>query len=168
MGVPLGSTALGQDPTPGKYGCTVAHAVGLQTDKETGKRVAGEIRVADAEAKFSVTIEEHKQLPEDRCFSSSAVDDLKKLRSGEQPGDPSRTRFYRLHSYFRSCLARFKLTMSGGPIGTYYAGKSAHLFTAYHEFGYFRLFNDLSFVWDLTNFDGDYYLLEGKCEKMRD
>src|SRR5262245_21423721 len=32
------SMVFGQDPTPGKYSCSIANIVGLQTNSETGSR----------------------------------------------------------------------------------------------------------------------------------
>src|SRR6266436_3852121 len=84
------SVVFGEDPSPtvGKYSCSVGNIVGLQTNSQTSKRLAGRID-ADAKQKFFVTIEENKQLPEDWCFSPDALDDLKKLRRGEKPGTNS-------------------------------------------------------------------------------
>jgi hypothetical protein len=84
---------FGQDPTPGKYSCSIANIVGLQTNSQTGNRFAGSIVLAEQQQKFFVTIEDNKQLPEDWCFSDDALDDLKRLRRGEKPGKNSKTQF---------------------------------------------------------------------------
>src|SRR5260221_13716187 len=83
------SMVFGQDPTPGKYSCYIAHIVGLQTTSQTGDRFAGSIVLAERQQKFFVTIEDNKQLPEDRRFRADALDDLKRLRRGGQPGTNS-------------------------------------------------------------------------------
>jgi hypothetical protein len=62
--------SFGQDPTPGKYSCSIANIVGLKTDLLAERQ------------KFFVTIENNKQQPEDWCFSAEALDNLKKLRRG--------------------------------------------------------------------------------------
>src|SRR5262249_6417402 len=69
------SVVFGEDPSPtvGKYSCSVDNIVGLQTNSQTGTRLAGRTD-ADAQQKFFVTIEANKQLPEDRCFSADALD----------------------------------------------------------------------------------------------
>jgi len=41
------SMVFGQDPTPGKYSCSIANIVGLQTDSQTGSRFPGNIVPAD-------------------------------------------------------------------------------------------------------------------------
>ena len=84
------SFVLGEDrpPTAGKYPCSVANIVGLETSPQTrSRRFAGRIALAEKQQKFFVTITElteNNQALEKWCFSASALDDLRKHRRGEK------------------------------------------------------------------------------------
>jgi hypothetical protein len=151
-------------PKPGKYFCYISNMVGLQTNSQTKQRYAGKINLSDGNEKFFITIEKNEQLPEDRCFSPSALDDLKKLRRGETPGKDSETYFLYRSLYFHTCEARFKLTTSGDPIPASYYAMNTHVFT--DGFSQFWLTSNLSYVWNFNNSGGDHYLAEGRCEKI--
>src|SRR5262249_11281004 len=123
------SVVFAEDPSPtvGKYFCSVDNIVGLQTSSQTGTRIAGRID-ADAQQKFFVTIEENKQLPEDRCFSADALDDLKKLRRGEKPGTNSKAYFLDPLMFFTACQAQFRLSTNGSPIDSLYHSDNLNIF----------------------------------------
>jgi hypothetical protein len=152
-------------PTLGKYFCYIGSSVGLQTNSQTGNRYAGKITYPENETKFFVTIEENNQPTEDWCFGSSALDDLKKIRRGEKIDSTSKTYFLNDGTFYDVCLARYKLKISGGPLGhpTYFAS-APHVFR--DLFSQFWISNDLSYVWYADNSSGDHYLTEGKCEKI--
>jgi hypothetical protein len=159
------SVVFGEDPSPtvGKYSCSVGNIVGLQTNSQTGTRFAGRID-ADAQQKFFVTIEENKQLPEDRCFSADALDDLKKLRRGEKPGTNSKANFLDPLMFFRACQAQFRLSTNGSPIDSLYHSDNLNIFR--DEFSQFWIKNGLSYIWQFQDLKGNAYVAEGKCEKI--
>ena len=159
------SVVFGEDPSPtvGKYSCSVDNIVGLQTSSQTGTRFAGRID-ADAQQKFFVTIEENKQLPEDRCFSADALDDLKKLRRGEKPGTNSKANFLDPLMFFRACQAQFRLSTNGSPIDSLYHSDNLNIFR--DEFSQFWIKNGLSYIWQFHDLKGNAYVAEGKCEKI--
>ena len=159
------SVVVGEDPSPtvDKYSCSVDNIVGLQTSSQTGTKFAGRID-ADAQQKFFVTIEENKQLPEDRCFSADALDDLKKLRRGEKPGTNSKTYFLDPLMFFTACQARFRLSTNGSPIDSLYHSDNLNIFR--DEFSQFWIKNGLSYIWQFHDLKGNAYVAEGKCEKI--
>ena len=159
------SVVFGEDPSPkvGKYSCSIANIVGLQTNSQTGTRFADRIDT-DAQ-KFFVTIEENKQLPEDRCFSADALDDLKKLRRGEKPGTNSKTHFQDPLMFFTACQAQFRLSTNGSPIDSLYHSDNLNIFR--DEFSQFWIKNDLSYVWQFHDLKGNAYVAEGKCENIK-
>jgi hypothetical protein len=159
------STVLGEDrpPTAGKYSCYVANIVGLETNPQTRKRLAGRIELAKGQQKFFVTITEpteNQGVSEKWCFSASALDDLRKHRRGVKE-----TYFANSFMYYAACQARFTLSTNGGPMtGVYYAADSPNLFR--DDFSQFWLTNRLSYIWQFTNLKSDVYVAEGKCEKV--
>jgi hypothetical protein len=154
-----------KSPTLGKYFCFIGNSVGLQTNSQTSNRYAGKITYPENLKKFFVTIEENKQLPEDWCFGSSALDDLKKLRRGETPDRTSKTYFLNDGSFYNVCQARYTLKISGGPsVPLTYFASNTNLFR--DHFSQFWITKDLSYVWYADNSSGDHYLTEGKCEKI--
>jgi hypothetical protein len=159
------SVVFGEDPSPtvGKYSCSVGNIVGLQTNSQTGTRFAGRID-ADAQQKFFVTIEENKQLPEDRCFSADALDDLKKLRRGEKPGTNSKANFLDPLMFFTACQAQFRLSTNGSPVDSLYYSDNLNIFR--DEFSQFWIKNGLSYIWQFHDLKGNAYVAEGKCEKI--
>jgi hypothetical protein len=162
------SLALCEDsnsPSVGKYFCYIGNSVGLQTNSQTGNRYTGKITYPENEKKFFATIEANKQLGEDWCFSSSALDDLRKLRRGETPDRTSKTFFLSDRVFFNACQARYILTISGGPIKRpAYFSERTNVFS--DGTSQFWISNDLSYVWNVDNSGGDHYLNEGKCEKI--
>ena len=154
------SVVFGEDPSPkvGKYSCSIANIVGLQTNSQTGTRID-----ADAQ-KFFVTIEENKPFPEDWCFSADALDDLKKLRRGEKPGTNSKTHFQDPLMFFTACQAQFRLSTNGSPIDSLYHSDNLNIFR--DEFSQFWIKNGLSYVWQFHDLKGNAYVAEGKCEKI--
>ena len=159
------SVVFGEDPSPtvGKYSCSLDNIVGLQTNSQTGTRFAGSID-AYAQQKFFVTIEENKQLPEDRCFSPDALDDLKKLRRGEKPGTNSKANFLDPLMFFTACQAQFRLSTNGSPIDSLYHSDNLNIFR--DEFSQFWIKNGLSYIWQFHDLKGNAYVAEGKCEKI--
>jgi hypothetical protein len=160
------SFVLGEDrpPTAGKYSCSVANIVGLETNPQTRKRVAGRIELAEKQQKFFVTIAEvtdNEQVLEKWCFSASALDDLRKHRRGEKE-----TYFANSFMYYAACQARFTLSTSGGPMtGVYYAADSPNLFR--DDFSQFWLANNLFYTWQFYEpSKRNAYVAEGKCEKI--
>ena len=158
------SAVFGEDPSPtvGKYSCSIDNTVGLQTNSQTGTRLAGRMDT-DAQ-KFFLTIEENKQLPEDWCFSAAALDDLKKLRRGEKPGTNSKTHFQDPLMFFTACQAQFRLSTNGSPIDSLYHSDNLNIFR--DEFSQFWIKNGLSYVWQFHDLKGNAYVAEGKCEKI--
>src|SRR5262245_30889740 len=146
------SVVFGEDPSPtvGKYSCSVEHIVGLQTSSQTGTRFAGRID-ADAQQKFFVTIEENKQLPEDRCFSADA-------------GTNSKANFLDPLMFFTACQAQFRLSTNGSPIDSLYHSGNLNMFR--DEFSQFWIKNCLSYIWQFHDLKGNAYVAEGKCEKI--
>src|SRR5215475_9619148 len=159
------SVVVGEDPSPtaGKYSCSVDNIVGLQTSSQTGTKFAGRID-ADAQQKFFVTIEENKQLPEDRCFSADALDDLKKLRRGEKPGTNSKANFLDPLMFFRACQAQFRLSTNGSPIDSLYHSDNLNIFR--DEFSQFRLRSGLSYIWQFHDLKGNACVAEGRGGKI--
>ena len=157
------SMVFGQDPTPGKYSCSIANIVGLQTNSETGSRFAGSVVLAEPQQKFFVTIEDNPQ-PEDWCFSAEALDNLKKLRRGEKPKTNSRAHFLDPSMFFTACQAQFRLSTNGGPIDSLYYSDNLNIFR--DEFSQFWLRNGLNYVWHFVDLNGNAYLAEGECEKV--
>ena len=162
------SFVLGEDgpPTAGKYSCSVANLVGLETSPQTRKkRFAGKIELAEKQQKFFVTITElaeNDQVLEKWCFSASALDDLRKHRRGEKE-----TYFSNSFMYYAACQARFTLSTSGGPMtGVYYAADSPNLFR--DDLSQFWLTNNLSYTWQFfePSKRRNAYVAEGKCEKL--
>jgi hypothetical protein len=143
------SIVFSQDPTPGKYSCSIANIFGLQ-------------KLAERQ-KFFVTIEDNKQQPEDWCFSAEALDNLKKLRRGEKPDAKSKT-FLEPWMFFTACQARFRLSTNGGPVDGLYHSDNLAIFR--DEFSQFWLRNGLNYVWYFVDLKGNAYLAEGGCEKV--
>src|SRR4051794_28739993 len=112
LGVLIGPLpALSQGPfaTPGNYSCFVANSVGLRFGDKT---IAVKITYPDNKKKFFVTIAENKQLPEDKCLGTSAVDDLKKLRRSDVRNLRNFTAqayFFSDSSYYEECQAQYTL-----------------------------------------------------------
>jgi len=146
------SIVFGQDPTPGKYSCSIANIVGLKTDSLAERQ------------KFFVTIEDNKQQQEDWCFSAEALDNLKKLRRGEKPDTNSRPHFLDPSMFFTACQAQFRLSTNGGPIDSLYYSDNLNIFR--DEFSQFWLRNGLNYVWHFVDLRGNAYLAEGGCEKV--
>src|SRR4029450_3171462 len=94
---------------------------------QAGTRFAGR-KDPDAQQRFFVTIEENKQLPEDRCFSADALDDLKRLRRGEKPRTTPTTQFLDPSMSFTACQAQFRLSTNGGPIDSLYHSDNLNIF----------------------------------------
>jgi len=158
------SMVFGQDPTPGKYSCSIANIVGLQTDSQSGSGFAGSIVPAERQQTFFVTIEDNKQQPEDWCFSAEALDNLKKLRRGEKPDTKSKTYFLDPSMFFTACQARFRLSTNGGPVDGLYHSDNLAIFR--DEFSQFWLRNGLNYVWQFVDLKGNAYLAEGRCVKV--
>ena len=156
------SIAFGQDPTPGKYSCSIANIVGLPTDSQTGSRNAGSI--AERQQTFFVTIEDNKQQPEDWCFGAEALDNLKKLRRGEKPDAKSKT-FLEPWMFFTACQARFRLSTNGGPVDGLYHSDNLAIFR--DEFSQFWLRNGLNYIWQFVDLKANAYLAEGRCQKVK-
>ena len=157
------SLVFGEGPSPkvGKYSCSIANIVGLQTNSQTGTRFAD--RTDTDPQKFFVTIEENKQLPEDRCFGADALDDLKKLRRGEKPDANSKTQFQDPLMFFTACQAQFRLSTNGSPIDSLYHSDNLNIFR--DEFSQFWIKNGLSYIWQFHDLKGNAYVAEGKCEE---
>jgi hypothetical protein len=159
----------------GKYVCVTDRAVGIQTAERTHERFAGAIQVSPERQKFFVTIQkveraEPPHLLKDGfiehnfqyCFNKEAISKLDEQweKGGLNYGGPN------INDFAEWCLARSRIEVNAGlGAGKYYStGKNVFV----DGFGNkFHISSGWKFLWSFTNFAGDFYMLEGRCDLIR-
>jgi len=143
------STAVGADPSLGSYSCTAERAVGLQGDGATGQRYGGRIELPAAEKRFGLSLGRTEVGQGRRCRP-------------RQPGnrdDPANDEY----SLWWFCRATTELTFSGGKYEPSLRGDDTNIFRDRLS-GWFHLADDLRYVFAYTDFAGNFFLEEGRCE----
>jgi hypothetical protein len=145
----LAAGTVAAEPAFGGYSCTADRAVGLQGDIETDRRYAGRIELRAAEKRFGVTLGRTEVGQGRRCKPRRAGD------PDTPPGDE--------YSLWWFCKATTELTFTGGKHESELRGDDTNIFRDRLS-GWFHLADDLRYVFAYTDFGGNFFLEEGRCE----
>lgn len=143
------STAVGADPSLGSYSCTAERAVGLQGDGANGQRYGGRIELRAAEKHFGLSLGRTEVGQGRRC----------RPRQAGSRDDPANDEY----SLWWFCRATTELTFPGGKYEPSLRGDDTNIFRDRLS-GWFHLADDLRYVFAYTDFAGNFFLEEGRCE----
>lgn len=145
--VSTGSVAA--EPSLGGYRCAADRAVGLQGDVESSQRYSGRIELPAGERHFGLILGRSEVGQGRRCKPRRAGDD------DAPPGDE--------FSLWWFCKATTELIFSTGKYGSPLRGDDTNIFRDRLS-GWFHLADDLRYVFAYTDFGGNFFLEEGRCE----
>ena len=145
----IAAGAAAGEPSLGAYSCTADRAVGLQGSIEDGQRYAGRIELRAAEKRFGVTVARTEVGRGKRCKPRKAGDEDAVARDE--------------YGLWWFCRATTELTFSGGKYDPALSGDDTNIFRDRLS-GWFHLADDLRYVFAYTDFGGNFFLEEGRCE----
>ena len=143
------SAAIAAEPSLGAYSCKVDRAVGLQGDLAGGERYSGRIVLPAAETRFTISLDHTEVGRGKHC---------RPRKAGGKDAPPADE-----YSLWWFCKARTELAFPGGKYGSELRGDDTNIFRDRLS-GWFHLADDLRYVFAYTDFGGNFFLEEGRCE----